>query len=176
MAAEAERGGSRIAGIEAACDAFYRGQIAQRIVQYISENPVADASGRSHHGLLTLDDMAVWRERNLVERPVRMNHKGLDVCKCNTWTQGVVFQQQLRLLGGFDLPAMGHNSCQYLHTLTECAKLAFADREAYYGDPEFDRVPLEALFRPEYANQRRALGRAGGFTGDAAGRCGQWRA
>lgn len=157
VAAEAERGASRIAGIEAACDAFYRGEIAQRIVQYISENPVADASGQSHFGLLTLEDLAVWRERDLVERPVRINHKGLDVCKCNTWTQGVVFQQQLRLLGGFDLPAMGHNSCQYLHVLTECAKLAFADREAYYGDPEFDRVPLEALLRPEYADQRRAL-------------------
>ena len=58
---------------------------------------------------------------------------------------GVVFQQQLRLLGGFDLPAMGHNSCKYLHTLTECTKLAFADREAFYGDPEFDSVPLENL-------------------------------
>jgi gamma-glutamyltranspeptidase/glutathione hydrolase len=79
------------------------------------------------------------------------------VHKCSSWTQGPVFLQQLALLEGYDLPAMGHNSAEYLHTLIECAKLAFADREAYYGDPLFDDVPFDALLSPEYAARRREL-------------------
>jgi gamma-glutamyltranspeptidase/glutathione hydrolase len=153
--AEQKRGGSRIQGIEAGRDAFYKGKIAERIVEFITGNPVIDASGRKHTGLLTLDDMAAWQAS--IEEPVRMDYRGLDVCKCPPWTQGPVFLQQLALLDGYDLPAMGHNSADYLHTLMECAKLAFADREAYYGDPAFDQVPLDVLLSGAYAERRRKL-------------------
>ena len=68
-----------------------------------------------------------------------------------------MFVQQLSLLQGFDLAAMGHNSADYLHTVMECAKLAFADREAHYGDPNFDHVPFDRLLSEDYAAQRRSL-------------------
>ena len=71
-----------------------------------------------------------------------VNYRGLDVFKCPSWTQGPVFLQQLTLLEGYDLAAMGHNSADYLHVLIEAAKLAFADREAYYGDPRLGRRAL----------------------------------
>jgi gamma-glutamyltranspeptidase/glutathione hydrolase len=99
--------------------------------------------------------MADWHAT--LEEPVRSDFQGLQVYKCSAWTQGPVFLQQLRLLDGYNLAKMGHNSTEYLHTLIECAKLAFADREAYYGDPLFDNVPLERLLSPEYAAQRRGL-------------------
>src|SRR5690606_8426869 len=73
------------------------------------------------------------------------------------WTQGPVFLQQLRLLEGFDLAKMGHNSSSHIHTVVEAAKLAFADREKYYGDPAFVKVPLERLLSKEYADERRKL-------------------
>jgi gamma-glutamyltranspeptidase / glutathione hydrolase len=79
------------------------------------------------------------------------------VHKCPTWTQGPAFVQQLALLEGYDLAAMGHNSPEYLHVLIECTKLAFADREAYYGDPRFDDVPMDVLLSSAYNEQRRGL-------------------
>ena len=88
------------------------------------------------------------------DEPVSVNYHGLDVHKCSSWTQGPVFLQQLTLLEGFDLAAMGHNSTDYLHTLIECAKLAFADREAHYGDPKFDDVPFDRLLSTAYADER----------------------
>ena len=86
-----------------------------------------------------------------------MSYRGLDVHKCPPWTQGPVFLQQLAVLEGFDLQGLGHNSAEYLHTWIESAKLAFADREAYYGDPDFDDVPLDTLLSEEYAATRREL-------------------
>ena len=145
----------RIGGIEAARDLFYRGQIAERIIEFITSNPIEDASGTSHTGLLSLEDMAEWHAA--VEEPVTLNYHGLDVHKCSTWTQGPVFLQQLAILEGINLNTLGHNSSGYLHTLMECAKLAFADREAYYGDPLFDEVPLDQLISKEYAARRRNL-------------------
>ena len=145
----------RIAGIEAARDTFYRGEIAERIIQYITTNPVQDASGAAHTGLLSFEDVAEWRAS--VEKPVSLNYRGLDVHKCSSWTQGPVFLQQLAILEGFDLGAMGHNSPDYLHTWIECAKLAFADREAYYGDPCFDDVPFDVLLSKAYGAKRREL-------------------
>jgi gamma-glutamyltranspeptidase/glutathione hydrolase len=88
---------------------------------------------------------------------VSTDYHGVTVHKCNTWCQGPVFLQQLNLLEGFDLPAMGHNSADYLHTVIECAKLAFADRNAHYGDPEFVGVPLDRLLSKAYADERRRL-------------------
>jgi gamma-glutamyltranspeptidase/glutathione hydrolase len=145
----------RVTGIEAACDAFYKGEIAGRIVDFINSHPVEDASGAAHTGLLTYEDMAGWQAT--VEEPVTFDYAGLEVHKCSSWTQGPVFLQQLAILEGFDLHRLGHNTAGYLHTWIESAKLAFADREAYYGDPLFDRVPLDILLSREYAAGRREL-------------------
>ena len=153
--ADAEKraqGKSRIAGIEAARDAFYKGEVAEKIVRFITDNPVEDASGIAHKGLLSYEDFAEWHAQ--VEQPVSINYEGLDVHKCSTWTQGPLFLQQLAILQTLDLPALGHNTADYLHAWIESAKLAFADREAYYGDPEFDDVPLDTLLSAEYAQSR----------------------
>lgn len=145
----------RIAGLEAAGSAFYQGEISEEIANFISTHPVTDATGQAHTGLLSYDDMAGWQAA--VEEPVTVNYRGLDVHKCSSWTQGPVFLQQLTLLEGFDLKSMGHNTPEYLHTWIECCKLAFADREAYYGDPALDVVPFDVLLSKEYANERRRL-------------------
>jgi gamma-glutamyltranspeptidase/glutathione hydrolase len=153
--AEASCVKGRVAGIQAARDVFYKGEIAETIVDFITRRPVEDASGKAHTGLLTTADMAEWHAT--LEEAVSVNYRGLDVHKCSSWTQGPVFLQQLTLLEGFDLAAMGHNSASYLHTWIECAKLAFADREAYYGDPALDDVPFDVLLSKEYATRRRSL-------------------
>jgi gamma-glutamyltranspeptidase/glutathione hydrolase len=116
---------------------------------------VKDATGKSHTGMLTREDFAEWRAE--LDEPAALNYKGFEVLKCGPWTQGPVFLQQLALLQEFDLRAMGHNSAEYLHTLMEVAKLAFADREAYYGDPKFDAVPLDVLLSASYNDARRNL-------------------
>ena len=154
-AEEAAAGKGRVAGIEAARDAFYKGPIAERIVAFIHDNAVEDASGVAHTGLLSYADMADWCAE--LEEPVTYNYRGLDVSKCPSWTQGPVFLQQLAILQGYDLRGFGHNSADYLHTLTESAKLAFADREAYYGDPKFDDVPMDVLLSESYSAGRREL-------------------
>jgi len=151
--AEAEASGGRVAGIEAGRDCFYRGPIAEQIVRFIHDNPVLDASGAEHAGLLTMEDLAAWSAT--VEEPLTGRYGGLTVHKCSSWTQGPVFLQHLALMEGFDLHAMGHNSAEYLHTWIECAKLAFADREAYYGDPAFDDPPFDVLLSKDYAERRR---------------------
>jgi gamma-glutamyltranspeptidase/glutathione hydrolase len=153
-AERAARGRSRIAGIEAARDVFYRGEIADRILDFARNTPVVDATGRAHTALLDADDFAEWHAH--AEDSVSRDYRGLTVHKCGPWTQGPVFLQQLALLEGFDLRAMGHNSAEYLHTIIEASKLAFADREARYGDPAFDEVPLARLLSAEYAAARRA--------------------
>ncbi len=153
--AESEAGADRASGIDAARKTFYQGPIAERIVSYIAETPVPDASGESHTGMLSLDDFAEWRAE--IEPTVAFPFGGCEVHKCSTWTQGPVFLQQLALLDGFDLTSMGHNSTEYIHTLMECAKLAFADREAHYGDPKFDNVPMETLLSAAYNESRRKL-------------------
>jgi gamma-glutamyltranspeptidase/glutathione hydrolase len=150
-----ERKRGREAAIQAAVDYWYRGPVAETIVNYMQKTEVLDASRRRHRGLLTEEDFAEWRPR--FEAPVTVRYRGLDVYKCGPWTQGPVFLQQLRLLEGFDLAKLGHNSAQYIHTVLEVAKLAFADRERYYGDPEFVKVPLKTLLSRPYAESRRKL-------------------
>ena len=155
---DAERDGarrSRVAGLEAAHRAFYQGPIAERIVDFARNTPVRDATGASHTALIDLPDLAEFTVR--LEEPVRFLYRGIEVCKCGPWSQGPVFLQQLALLEGFDLAALGHNSADYLHVWIECAKLAFADREFYYGDPQFVDVPLDRLLSREYNEARRAL-------------------
>ncbi len=150
-AEQAHRG--RVAGIEAARDAFYRGPVAERIADFVRENPVLDDTASEHAGLLTCDDLAAWHAT--VEEPVSLTYRGLEVHKCPTWTQGPVFLQQLALLEGMDLRAMRLNSARYVHARLEAARLAFADREAYYGDPALDDVPLDMLLSKDYADRRR---------------------
>jgi gamma-glutamyltranspeptidase/glutathione hydrolase len=145
----------RDSGFRAALDRFYRGPVAEAIDAFASTTEVLDASGRRHQGLLRREDLATYGTR--VEAALTVEHHGLTVHKCGPWTQGPVFLQQLRLLEGFDLEAMGHNSADYIHTVVECAKLAFADREAFYGDPDFSDVPLDRLLSSAYADERRRL-------------------
>ena len=142
----------RIAGIEAARDEYYKGGVAEKIVEFINDNPVEDASGVAHKGLMTLEDLAEWQA--VVEEPVSIEYKGLDVHKCSSWTQGPTFLQHLALLGTMNATSLGHNTAYYLHGWIESSKLAFADREAYYGDPDFDDVPLDELLSYRYAETR----------------------
>ena len=137
--------GSREEKLAAARDRCYRGDIADELVAWYT------AKG----GFLTKADLAA--HDTLIERPVSIDYRGLAVCKCGTWTQGPVLCQALRLLEGFDLAAMGHLSADYVHVIAESLKLAFADRDEYYGDPLHVDVPLDALLSREYADIRRPL-------------------
>jgi gamma-glutamyltranspeptidase/glutathione hydrolase len=155
--AEAEREGRRYgrsAGLRAARDYFYRGPVAKAIVEYMKSFKCRDAYGRENHGLLEVEDFGAYHAR--VEEPLTVNYRGYDVYKCGPWTQGPTMLEHLNLLEGFDLQAMGHNSVEYLHTWIECAKLAFADREQYYADPDFVEFP-ERLLGKDYADERRIL-------------------
>lgn len=135
----------RDAGLDAARDAFYRGDLASEIVRFHAENG----------GLLTAEDMAEFRVG--VEPPVKVAFQGTDVYTCGPWCQGPVLAQMLSLLDGYDLNELGHNSPQYIHLLTEAMKLSFADRERYYGDPRFVDVPMETLLSADYAAKRREM-------------------
>ena len=148
-------GSSRQARIDAARNAWYRGFVAEAIGKYYRAQEVLDVSGRRHRGLLTADDMARWAAS--VEDPVSLDYHGHTVLKAGPWTQGPVLLQQLALLKGFDIAAMDPLGADFAHTVIECAKLAFADREAYYGDPDFAQVPLNTLLSPAYNDARRAL-------------------
>ena len=153
---EAEAAGpGRETQIEAARRAWYEGFVAEAIDAYLAAAEVMDITGERHRGLLTGQDMASWRSS--AEAPATLEFGGLTVCKTGPWGQGPVFLQQLALLRGFDLAAMGAGSTDLVHTVTECAKLAFADREAWYGDPRQTSVPLAELLSAGYADQRRAL-------------------
>ena len=148
-------GQGRSKALAAARDVFYRGHVAERIAEFCDRTTVRDATGGEYGGLLRYEDLAAFHCE--VEEPVSVDYHGLDVWKCGPWTQGPVFLQMLRLLEGFDLGGLGHNSPDYIHTWIECAKLAFADREFYYGDPAFANVPLDLLLSRAYAEQRRQL-------------------
>ena len=148
-------GGGREAQIEAARRAWSQGFIAAAIERFCRDTEVMDSSGRRHRGLLTGDDMARWEAS--VERPLTYDYRGYTVCKCGPWTQGPVFLQQLALLDGFDIGAMDPTGPDFVHTVIECAKLAFADREAWYGDPNFFDVPMTDLLSADYTRARRAL-------------------
>ena len=148
-------GGDRERQIERARNAFYRGFVAKAIADYLDRAEVMDSSGRRRRGLLSGDDLASWRAS--LEPAVERSYRGWRVCKAGPWGQGPVFLQQLALLEGFDLDSLERNGAEFVHTVAECAKLAFADREAWYGDPGFVDVPLEELLSPAYAEKRRTL-------------------
>jgi gamma-glutamyltranspeptidase/glutathione hydrolase len=136
---------SREAGLEAARAAFYRGDIAQKIL----------AHHRAEGGLLQADDLAGYRSP--VVPPVVRRHGDLDVYTCDAWCQGPVLLQALGILAGTDVRGLGHNSPTYIHRVTEAIKLAFADREAFYGDPDFIDVPLDRLLDPAYCRERAGM-------------------
>jgi len=148
-------GGGRERQIEAARDAFYRGFVADAVDRFATRVPHMDGTGRRHVALLTGDDMAGWRAS--FEDSVFIDYGRHRVHKTGPWGQGPVLLQQLALLKGFDLAALDPNGAEFVHIAAECAKLAFADREAFYGDPAFADVPLARLLSDAYNDSRRAL-------------------
>ncbi len=139
------RSEGRTQALQAARDYVYQGPLAEKIVAY------CQAEG----GLLTMEDLAAYHVR--CEPAVTVNYRGYDVYGTGPWGQGPVFPQALKLLEGFDLSAMGHNTTAYLHTVIQALNLAFADREQYVGDPEFVDVPIAAMLSEDYLRQRRSL-------------------
>jgi gamma-glutamyltranspeptidase/glutathione hydrolase len=145
VTAEKRAGGTRTAGIRAARDEFYRGETAKRIAEF----------HRANEGPLALADLADFSVE--VAPALRTRFGALEVAACGFWCQGPVLLQILNMLDGLDLKALGHNSPAYLHRLVETIKLAFSDRDAYYGDPKFVKVPAERLLSRAFAEERRAL-------------------
>lgn len=136
---------SRKEAIMAANDRFYKGDIAEEFVRGCKEQG----------GLITMDDLAKWKP--IVEEPLSVNYKGIEVYKMQQWTQGPVMLQALNILENFDLKKMGYNSAQYIHTVYQAMNLSFADRDFYYGDPYFPpEEPMKGLLSKEYGKRRAA--------------------
>ena len=138
-------GASRAKAIDAVRDYFYRGEIARRI----------DAFSKAHNGFLRYEDMAAFRLEP--EEPVSTTFKGYTVYKPGFYTQGPAMIEALNILDGFDLAGMKMNSADYIHTMVETLKLAYADRDTYYGDPKFSKIPADMLLSKQYAEERRKL-------------------
>lgn len=157
---EAEAAGpDRVAQIDAARRAWYEGFVAEAIDRFVRGTEVLDASGRRNRGVLTGQDMAKWRAP--VEAPLALDYGDVRVLKCGAWSQGPSLLQTLALLRGFDLDATEATGEEFVHLVVEAMKLAFADREAFYGDPDFAAVPMETLLSEPYNAARRALIGAG---------------
>ena len=139
----AAHGRGRAAGIDAARDAFYRGDIAATIADF----------HRANGGLMTMADLAGFHSD--IEPALRARFGDIDVYGCGPWCQGPMLLQALNILDGMALRELGHNSAAYVHVVTEAIKLAAADREAFYGDPKFVDVPMERLLSADHAAQRR---------------------
>ena len=155
LAESAAAGGTREDRIEAARRCFQEGFVAEEIARFAAGNAVMDSSGRRHRGLISGDDMAGWRAH--YEEPLTLDYGRYRVAKAGPWSQAPAFLQQLALLKGFDLAAMDPLGADFAHIVVECAKLAFADREAFYGDPDHVDVPMEHLLSDGYNEARRAL-------------------
>jgi gamma-glutamyltranspeptidase/glutathione hydrolase len=138
-------GANRAKAIDAVRDFFYRGDIARRI----------DAFSKAHNGFLRYEDMAAFKLEP--EEPVSTTFKGYTVYKPGFWTQGPAMIEALNILDGYDLATMKVNSADYIHTMVEALKLAYADRDTYYGDPKFNKIPAETLLSKAYADERRKL-------------------
>jgi gamma-glutamyltranspeptidase/glutathione hydrolase len=171
-----ETGGftERTARIEAARDCFYRGFVAEAVGRYLSDACVMDATGERRKGVLAAQDMALWRAR--YETPSAAAHGDWRVFKGGPWTQGPALLQTLLLLEGTGVADVDPRGADFAHLTAEALKLAMADREAYYGDPEHSSVPISTLLSRDYADQRRRLigetashefrsGRIAGFEG-----------
>ena len=153
-AADAKRG-NREKKIEAAQECFYRGFVSEAIGKFLRKAEMMVASGAKNRGLLTEDDMAGWSAS--YEKPATADYKGWRLCKTGFWGQGPALLQAVNILDGFDIKGMGPSSADFVHTVTEALKLSFADREAYYGDPDFVKVPGKALLSSAYAAERGKL-------------------
>jgi gamma-glutamyltranspeptidase/glutathione hydrolase len=142
--AEKKAGSNRQAGIDAVRDYFYRGEVARKI----------DAFSKANEGLLRYEDMAAFKLQ--IEEPFSAKYRGYTVYKPGFWSQGPAMLEALNMLDTYpDKPA--HNSADYIHRLVEALKLAYADRDTYYGDPKFSKVPIETLLSKEYAMERKKL-------------------
>lgn len=135
----------RVTGIIAARDRFYKGDIGEEMVSFLAE----------HGAPYTIEDFAEFSAR--IEEPVSVNYRGYEVYKQPFNSQGPMLLQALNILENFDLKAMGHNSADYLHVVIEALKLAFADRDSYYADPDFVQVPAAGLLSKDYAQERARL-------------------
>lgn len=153
---EAEAGGgSREAVIDRARAIWAKGWVAQAIHSFVHAEPLMDVSGRRHRGLLTADDMAEWQAS--YEDPATYDYGRYRVCKGGPWSQGPTLLQSLAILDGMGVGDMDPTGPDFVHAVVEAMKLAFADREAFYGDPDFVDVPMQTLLSKEYNAGRRAL-------------------
>ncbi|SMF38235.1 gamma-glutamyltransferase 2. Threonine peptidase. MEROPS family T03 [Tistlia consotensis] len=156
LLAEGEAAGAgREAQIEGMRRAWSQGFVAESLERFCRAEPLMDSSGQRHRGVLAAQDLAGWQAS--YEAPLTYDFHGWTVCKGGPWSQGPVLLQQLALLKGFDLKALDPAGPDFVHLVTEAAKLAFADREAYYGDPDFVSVPMETLLSDAYNDERRKL-------------------
>ncbi|WBL80851.1 gamma-glutamyltransferase family protein [Bradyrhizobium xenonodulans] len=153
---EAESGGGgRDAEIERARKSWSQGFVAEAIDKFCRTQEVMDVSGSPHRGVLSADDMARWQPT--VEAPLTYDYGRYTVCKAGVWSQGPVTLQQLALLKGFALDGLDPTGPEFIHLQIECAKLAFADREKFYGDPKFSEIPIATLLSDAYNDERRKL-------------------
>lgn len=147
-------GADREKQIETARAAYYKGFVAEAIEKFMA-TPVMDASGTRHRGVISAADLAGWQAS--YEAPATYDYHGYTVCKAGPWSQGPVLLQLLALLKGFDVPSMDTTGPDFVHLLVEAKKLAYADRDAWYGDPNFVDVPMKALLSDSYNEARRKL-------------------
>ena len=148
-------GGNRVAQIESARKTWSQGFIAEAIDKFCRTQEVMDVSGERHRGVLTGADMARWQAH--VEAPLTYDYGRCTVCKPGVWSQGPVLLQQLALLKGYHFDALDPTGPDFIHLQVEAAKLAFADREKFYGDPDFVKVPADLLLSDKYNDERRTL-------------------
>ena len=148
-------GGNRVAQIEAARKCWSQGFVAEAIDRFCRTQTLLDTSGERHNGVLTGDDMARWHAH--MEAPLTYDYGRYTLCKPGPWAQGPVMLQQFALLKGFNFDQADPRSAQFIHLLVECSKLAYADREKFYGDPDFVEVPMATLLSTAYNDERRKL-------------------
>ncbi len=148
-------GGTREKQIDAALDCWYRGFVAREIDTYCRTQQVRDTTGERHRGLLRYEDMAGWQPE--VEAPLTLDFGRHTVAKCGVWSQGPAFLQQLGMLRHARLEAHEPTSPGFVHQIAEAAKLAMADRLAWYGDPRFADVPAQGLLDADYLRARAQL-------------------
>ncbi|MEP2640433.1 gamma-glutamyltransferase family protein [Roseobacter sp.] len=151
----ASEGATREAQIDAARAEWRTGFVADAIFDYLKDAHVMDVSEAKHSAVLAPSDMADWRAS--YEAPLSYDYHGWTVHKTQAWSQGPVLLQALAILKGIDLASMDPNGSEFVHTVIEAMKLAYADREAYYGDPDFSEIPMETLLSDAYNDERRKL-------------------
>ena len=161
-------GEDRVAQIDAARTEWREGFVADAIFDYLKDACVMDVSDKKHSAVLAPEDMKNWRAS--YEDTLTYEYEGWTVHKTHAWSQGPVLLQALAILKGFDLGKMDPMGAEFVHTVTEAMKLAYADREAYYGDPAHSDIPMEYLLSEEYNVERRKLITAEASTEQRPGR------